>query len=260
MTFPEEDRQGQWLIPAAVALSVLLHVAVFGGLSQVDQEPRRARTVEVDFVTPPPPPPPEPVVEPEPTPPPPKPKPKPVFREAKKVKEAPKPPPQELPASNRTKPLEEEPPAEPPKPVFGVTPESVAEGGEVAAPVGNTLMKPPDDEFTPPEEVKPYVQPEKAPFNPAPIIEVTSYPSVRSQVTPDYPPDLRAEGIEGTVIVEVDIDAEGNVVDCRLKRPTGLPFDEAALNAIRKTKYNPAKQGDKPVPVRVAVPVKFRLR
>lgn len=121
-------------------------------------------------------------------------------------------------------------------------------------------MKEPEEKLTPPENVKPYVQPMKAPFAPVNFAEVTEFPRERERIEPIYPPALRAQGIEGTVIVEVDIDAEGNVVDARLKRATGLEFDEAALRALRGSKYYPAKRGDQPVAVRVIIPVKFRLR
>lgn len=235
-----------WLLPGAIVASLLFHVVVFGGLERLTAVKREPTRVEVEFRPPPPPPPPPKVVEPE----------KPKFLPPKLVKQAEPPP---LPASNRSKPVE--PTSEPPKPVFGVTPESVAPDGEgVAVPVGNTLMKEPDKEFTPPDQVKPYYQPEKAPFVPAKLVEVTEFPREKDRVTPDYPPELRAQGIEGTVLVEVDIDAAGKVVDARLKRPTGLAFDEAALKAIRASSYYPAKRGSEAVAIRVTIPVKFRLR
>ncbi len=108
--------------------------------------------------------------------------------------------------------------------------------------------------------MKPYYQPTKAPFVPAKLVEVTEFPTEKDRVVPDYPPDLRAQGIEGTVVLEVDIDATGNVVDVRIKRPTGLAFDQAAMKAVRASKYNPARRGSESVAIRVTIPVKFRLR
>lgn len=243
---PHDERSWtDWILPAAIVLSLFAHVAVFGGLERLTQVKHAPVRVEVEFKTPPPPPPPQAAPE------------KPKFLPPKLVKKAVPPPPR--PASNQAKPVP--PSAEPPKPVFGVTPDSVAPGGEgVAVPVGNTLMKEPDKELTPPDQVKPYYQPEKAPFVPAKLVEVTEYPREKERVTPDYPPELRAQGVEGTVIVEVDIDASGVVVAARLKRPTGLAFDEAALKAIRASSYYPARRGSDAVAIRVTIPVKFRLR
>lgn len=245
--YPQEERSWtDWILPVAIVLSFAAHVAVFGGLERLTAGKKAPVRVEVDFRTPPPPPPP-PKAAPE----------KPKFLPPKLVKKAVPPPP--LPAANQEKPVE--PTSEPPKPVFGVTPDSVAPGGEgVAVPVGNTLMKEPDKDFTPPDEVKPYYQPVKAPFVPAKLVEVTEYPREKERVVPDYPPELRAQGVEGTVLVEVDIDASGAVVEARLKRPTGLAFDEAALKAIRASAYHPARRGSEAVAIRVTIPVKFRLR
>jgi protein TonB len=247
----DESAWSRWFLPAAVAASLLTHGVIFKGLELATVQKKAPVRVEVDFVKPPPPPPPPPPekkVEPA----------KPKFLPPKLVKTPPKPPPP-LPASNQSKPID--PPKEPPKPVFGVTKDSVVEGGEgISAPVGNTLMKEPDKEFTPPEEVKPYYQPEKAPFVPAKLVEVTEFPREKDRVIPDYPPDLRAQGVEGTVLIEVDIDETGKVVDARLKRPTGLAFDEAALKAIRASSYHPARRGSEAVSIRVTIPVKFRLR
>jgi protein TonB len=237
----ERSRSGYWLA-AAIILSLAVHAAVFQGLAVIANRPAPPKPVEFDLVKPPPPPPPKPAE-----------KEKPKFVRPKLV---PPPPP---PASNQTKPVAA--PQEPPKPVFGVTPDSVVPGGEgPSIPVGNTLMKEPDKDFTPPDQVKPYYQPQKAPFVPAKLVDVTSFPSERDRVVPEYPPELRAQGLEGTVLLEVDIDETGSVVAVRIKRGTGLAFDQAAVKAIQASTYNPAMRGGTPVAVRVTIPVKFRLR
>jgi periplasmic protein TonB len=249
--WPEERSGTGWIIPVAIVASLLLHIVMFRGLREVKVAPRDKGPIEIDYVRPAPPPEPEPVAEPEP--PPPRP-----FLEPKLVKEDVVKPPPVLPASNQSTPLDD-PPVDA-KPVFGLTADSVSEAGDFAMQVGNTLMKAPETRTTDAADVKPYYQPEKAPFVPAKLVEVTSFPSVRKQIKPDYPPKLRAEGVEGTVIVEADINVDGDVVEARLKRATGTAFDEAALQAIRETKYNPARVGREAVPVRVSVPVQFRLR
>ncbi len=247
----EEPSRTRWILPAAIVGSLISHALFLQGLGHMADRKAPAERIEFEVVKPEPPPPPAP--EPEP------PKPQ-VFRKPELVQKPIEKPPPPLPASNRSTPVDD-PPKDPPKPVFGLTEEStVADGAEFEAPVGNTLMKDPETRPTDPALVKPYYQPEKAPFVPANIVEVTSFPTVRNQVSPDYPPDLREAGVEGTVIVEADISDSGDVVDVRIKRGMGNAFDGSALDAIRRTKYNPAKAGSTPVAVRVAIPVKFRLR
>lgn len=76
-----------------------------------------------------------------------------------------------------------------------------------------------------------------------------------------YPEIARKAGIEGTVFVEAVIDEVGNVVSTRIVKSLGHSgCDEAAVEAIRKVKWKPAKQRDKSVKVRISIPVKFRLK
>ena len=60
------------------------------------------------------------------------------------------------------------------------------------------------------------------------------------RVDPDYPPRARQRGIEGYVDLEFTIGPTGAVEDPRVigANPTGV-FDEAALRAVRRWRYNP---------------------
>lgn len=74
-----------------------------------------------------------------------------------------------------------------------------------------------------------------------------------------YPELAKKAGIEGTVRVNAHIDVEGNVLSTQiLEGVTGC--DQAAMEAVKKTKWKPAMQREKPVAVWVAIPVKFQLR
>jgi len=76
-----------------------------------------------------------------------------------------------------------------------------------------------------------------------------------------YPEIARKAGIEGTVFVEAIIDEKGNVIKTRVVKSLGHSgCDEAAIAAIRAVKWKPAKQRDKPVKVRISIPVRFRLK
>lgn len=76
-----------------------------------------------------------------------------------------------------------------------------------------------------------------------------------------YPEIARKAGVEGRVYVNVLIDERGNVIDAKILKSLGNNgCDEAAVAAIRKVKWKPAKQRDKPVKVWVGIPVHFKLK
>ncbi len=76
-----------------------------------------------------------------------------------------------------------------------------------------------------------------------------------------YPEIARKAGVEGRVYVNVLIDEQGNVIDTKILKSLGNNgCDEAAVAAIRKAKWKPAKQRDKPVKVWVGIPVVFKLK
>ena len=80
-------------------------------------------------------------------------------------------------------------------------------------------------------------------------------------IRPVYPEIAQEAGIEGTVVVQVFIDKKGRVQDTVILK--GIPntgLDEAAISAIRKTRFRPAKQRERPVGVWISIPVNFRLK
>ena len=76
-----------------------------------------------------------------------------------------------------------------------------------------------------------------------------------------YPEIARKAGIEGRVTVHVLVSEKGEVVRTKILQSLGhTGCDQAAVNAIKGVKWNPAMQRDKPVKVWVAIPVIFRLK
>jgi TonB family protein len=61
------------------------------------------------------------------------------------------------------------------------------------------------------------------------------------QVAPNYPPDLKLARVEGTVVVEASVDADGNVREPYLSTSTGNQLDDAAIDAIQQWKYEPLR-------------------
>jgi protein TonB len=86
-------------------------------------------------------------------------------------------------------------------------------------------------------------------------------PKPLSRINPRYPDIAQEAGIEGTVVIQVFVDIKGRVQDMQVLK--GIPntgLDEAAMEAIRKTRFTPAKQRDRPVGVWISIPVNFRLK
>jgi protein TonB len=96
------------------------------------------------------------------------------------------------------------------------------------------------------------------PAEPAPGL--LESPSVLTRVDPIFPDAARRAGIEGTVELEVSIDATGKVTDVEVAR--GLPFglSESAVDAVRRWTWKPARTASGPVASRKTVRVKFVTR
>lgn len=88
----------------------------------------------------------------------------------------------------------------------------------------------------------------------------TTTPRLLGQTPPSYPVSLRRQGIEGKVLLSVEVDETGAVVKVTVKKSSGyVEFDESAMETVRLWRFDPAKRGRKPVKVRVYLPVVFRI-
>jgi TonB family protein len=76
---------------------------------------------------------------------------------------------------------------------------------------------------------------------------------------PQYPPEAQVSGIEGTVVIELSLDASGNTTAMRVVRSVPI-LDEAALSAVRNWHYDPSMADGQPVPTKMMVTVSFSLR
>jgi protein TonB len=81
-------------------------------------------------------------------------------------------------------------------------------------------------------------------------------PTKIRDVKPVYPPIARQAGVTGVVILEVVIDADGNVAEGRVLRSIPL-LDQAALDAVKEWKYVPTQLNGTPTPVIMTVAVNF---
>ncbi len=76
----------------------------------------------------------------------------------------------------------------------------------------------------------------------------------------EYPDLAKRAGIVGKVLVRAAIDEKGNVIKTMIIKGIGGGCDEAAENAVKKTKFKPGSQRGKPVRVWISVPINFSLR
>ena len=85
------------------------------------------------------------------------------------------------------------------------------------------------------------------------------HPRILKKVDPKYPEAARRVEQEGLVTIEFTVDVDGKAVDIKVVKPIGSGFDEAAIEAVKKWRFTPAKRGGEHVPMRVQVPIRFTL-
>jgi len=93
------------------------------------------------------------------------------------------------------------------------------------------------------------------------IAQVSQLPHFNVQVKADYPEAAKRANIEGTVILQVDIDATGTVKKVEVVQGLGYGCDEAAVEAMQKSNFTPALGAlGEPVPVQhVRIPYRFKI-
>jgi len=81
-----------------------------------------------------------------------------------------------------------------------------------------------------------------------------------SNPPPTYPVSARRRGIEGTATVRAEISATGECLRAELRNSSGAEIlDRAALEAVKKWRFVPARRGNQAVVAWVEVPITFQL-
>jgi len=75
-----------------------------------------------------------------------------------------------------------------------------------------------------------------------------------------YPEIAKRAGVEGKVYILAFVNEQGNVTRAEVIKGLGAGLDEAALTAIKQTKFKPGKQRGQPVKVQVSIPIVFKLQ
>lgn len=67
-------------------------------------------------------------------------------------------------------------------------------------------------------------------------------------------------GWEGVVVLRLLVDEQGNVAQVSVTTGSGCALlDEAAVNAARRWRFEPAREGDRPIAMTHEVRFRFRL-
>jgi TonB family protein len=77
---------------------------------------------------------------------------------------------------------------------------------------------------------------------------------------PRLPEGIYASGLEGQVVVQVDIDRDGNPRQTKILRSTNDLLDPAVIDAINRSQFSPRKMSTGPVASSLTIPFTFRTK
>ncbi|QXH36030.1 energy transducer TonB [Pseudomonas muyukensis] len=99
------------------------------------------------------------------------------------------------------------------------------------------------------------------PAAPAPVTPPSANAAYLKNPAPEYPQMALRRGWEGTVLLRVEVLPSGKPGQIQLQQSSGRPaLDEAALAAVKRWSFVPAKQGEVAQAGWVSVPIDFKLR
>ncbi|MFK3774711.1 energy transducer TonB [Pseudomonas sp. NPDC089406] len=100
-----------------------------------------------------------------------------------------------------------------------------------------------------------------APPAPAPVTPPSANAAYLKNPAPEYPQMAQRRGWEGTVLLRVEVLPSGKPGQIQVQKSSGRDaLDAAALAAVKRWSFVPAKQGDVALAGWVSVPIDFKLR
>ena len=85
-------------------------------------------------------------------------------------------------------------------------------------------------------------------------------PKLRREVKPQYSERAKAEKIEGEVVMECVVKADGTVGDVQIVRSLDPDLDQAAVDAAKQWLFEPGTKNGKPIDVLVTIAMAFTLK
>lgn len=174
---------------------------------------------------------------------------------------APAPPVVEPPPPAPAPPVVEPPP--PPPVVDELAAKPKPKPKPVPKPVVKQAPKPQPKpvEAPPPAPVAAPAPPAPAPPAPAPITPASANAAYLKNPAPEYPQMAQRRGWEGTVLLRVEVLPSGKPGQIQVQKSSGRDaLDAAALAAVKRWSFVPAKQGDVAQTGWVSVPIDFKFR
>jgi len=91
-------------------------------------------------------------------------------------------------------------------------------------------------------------------------VQYDKAPTPKKQISPKYPDVCKQAGIEGTVVISFWLDENGAVDQASIEILESVPcLDQVCIDAIKKSKWRPARQGKKKVGIPLSMPFNFTL-
>lgn len=160
--------------------------------------------------------------------------------------------PPEPPSALKPRPIEKRPV---PQPVRQPVPLAAPEASPAPSPA---LVAPPPPEIVAPP---PPIQAPPAPPAPMEVVKPRFDADYLDNPKPMYPALSRRMGEEGKVVLRVQVAASGLPTEVVLHVSSGSArLDQAAIDAVRRWKFLPARRGDQAVAASVLVPIVFSLK
>jgi protein TonB len=179
-----------------------------------------------------------------------------IDLEAPKLEAPPAPPKRTEP--DKPRPVEKPRAVAKPKPQAPVI---TAAPSQTAPPTFEAPPAPPKPEPATDAAAAPSPPAQVAAAAPAPVVPPSFNADYLHNPAPAYPSLSRRLGEEGRVVLRVFVSTDGHAERVEMRSSSGhARLDEVALETVRKWKFVPAKQGDKPVAAWVLVPISFSLR
>jgi len=89
--------------------------------------------------------------------------------------------------------------------------------------------------------------------------DLTRAPRPIARPAPTYPPELRRAGISGTVVLMFVVRSDGTTSNITVQSSDNPAFEEPAIRAVRKWRFEPGEKDGKAVNTRVRQPIPFKF-
>jgi TonB family protein len=89
---------------------------------------------------------------------------------------------------------------------------------------------------------------------------LTKAPTLLKSVEPTFPAELMDAGTGASVVMDIDIAADGTVSDVKVAQSAGAAFDAAAVAAAKQLVFTPAEVDGQPAPVRIQFTSNFTVQ